>query len=114
MNEFSPDREIIKAMLERVIFSKTEIEDLRIHIAQLTSGNISAKDFKLYIWNFRMAMLKNLVEVVDLYSQRCVKLNFNSEGIGVKQLKEEQREKDEFLMNLARKLLEINSTLETL
>ena len=69
------DLSFLRELLERILFDEKELIKLKDGIVKLTTGNLSSKELKEQIIQFRSALLEELVSFFPYYLKQYTKAN---------------------------------------
>lgn len=115
MSEEEDFRKQLYRSLEEVIFNEDDFEELRRAIADLSLGQLSSKELREKIVNFRIRILEALLELFPFYATQHRK-NFSirqfAEEPANSEILEELKEKDEFLEKIGYRINNIYNKLK--
>ena len=99
--------DILKGLVEKVIFSGDNLNLLKIKISQLSRDEITPKEMKQLILNQRATMLDEILELFPFFFKKLQENDnsrTNSSDINISDLEQKLGEREELLELVARRI----------
>ncbi len=107
--------QILNALLEKIFFSKNELDILKDKINQVYLKAITPKELRNHIFGDRVRIMEELIEFFPFYLKESINSNFDSEDLQSERdgtLLEQVKEREELLEIIAKRLMNIYNKLK--
>lgn len=107
--------QILSSLLEKIFFSKKELEILKEKIDRVSLKTITPKELRNYIFGTRIRIMEELLEFFPFYVSESINGNFKNESLQFERdgsLVEQIKEREELLEIVAQKLMNIHKRLD--
>jgi len=107
--------QILSSLLEKIFFSKKELEILKEKIDRVSLKTITSKELRNYIFGTRIRIMEELLEFFPFYVSESINGNFKNESLQFERdgsLVEQIKEREELLEIVAQKLMNIHKRLD--